>query len=66
MNELFTLTLMLQNLPFKGQCSCQISGLLLHSSHDGAVGSASAWQARGRCFEPVLMCYCFSGKYPGA
>ena len=34
---------------------CQISTLLLHSvnsSHHGAVGSASAWQTRGRGFEP--------------
>ena len=50
---------------------CQIFTLLLHlvnSNHDGAlaVGSASAWQTRGRGFEPVLMRYIFSGKYPGA
>ena len=47
---------------------CQISTLLLHlinPSHHGTVGSASAWQARGRGFEPVLMRYIFSGKYPG-
>ena len=31
-----------------------------------AVGSASAWQTRGRGFEPVLMRYIFSGKCPGA
>ena len=48
---------------------CQISTLLLHlvnSSHHGAVGSASAWQTRGRGFEPVLKPYILSGKYPGA
>ena len=48
---------------------CQISTLLLHlvnSSHHGAVGSASAWQTRGRGFEPVLMRYSLRGKYPGA
>ena len=46
---------------------CQIS-LLLHlvnSSHLGAVGSASAWQARGHGFEPVLISY-ISRKHPGA
>ena len=43
--------------------------LLLHlvnSSHHGAIGSASAWQTRGRWFEPVMMRHIFSGKYPGA
>ena len=48
---------------------CQISTLLLHlvnSSHNGAVGGASAWQTRGRGFEPVLKRYIFSGKYPSA
>ena len=47
----------------------QISTLLLHlvkASHHGAVGSGSAWQTRGRGFEPVMMRYIFSGKYPGA
>ena len=47
----------------------QISTLLLHlvnCSHHRAVVSASAWQTRGRGFEPVLMPYIFSGKYPGA
>ena len=39
---------------------------LVYSSHHGAVDSASAWQTRGRWFEPVLMRYIFSGKYPGA
>ena len=46
---------------------CQISTLLLHllnSSRRGAVGSASAWQTRGRGFEPVLMRHIFSGKKP--
>ena len=45
----------------------QNSTLLLHlviSSRHGAVGSASAWQTRGHGFEPVLMRYIFSGKYP--
>ena len=49
--------------------SCQNSTLLLHSvnsSHHGAVGSSSAWQTRCRGFEPGLMRYIFSGKYPGA
>ena len=45
-----------------------ISNLLLHllnSVHQGAVGSASAWQTRrGRGFEPVLIGYTFSGKIP--
>ena len=40
------------------------SYLLLHSSHHGSVGSASAWQTRGLWIEPVLMRYIFSGKYP--
>ena len=47
---------------------CQIPTLLPYSeisSHPGAVGSASAWQTRGSGFEPVLMRYIFSGKYPG-
>ena len=47
----------------------QIFTLLIHlvnSSHHGAVGSVSAWQTRGRWFEPVPMPYIFSGKYPGA
>ena len=46
---------------------CQNSTLTLHlviSSHHGAVGSAPAWQNRGRGFEPVLMRYIFSRKYP--
>ena len=48
---------------------CQNSVLLLHlvnSSHHSAVGTASAWQTRGRGFEPGPMRYIFSGKYPGA
>ena len=48
---------------------CQNSTLLLHLvkfSHNGAVGSASARQTRGRGFEPVMMRYIFSGTYPGA
>ena len=45
---------------------CQNSSLSLYlkSSHHGAVGSASAWQTRGRGFEPVKMRYIFSGNYP--
>ena len=39
---------------------------ILPNLHHGAVGSASAWQTRGPEFEPVLMRYIFSGKYPGA
>ena len=56
-------------LRFFLQILLNINLLLLHlvnSSHHGAVGSASAWQTRGRGFEPVLMRYIFSGKYPGA
>ena len=34
--------------------------------HHGTVGSASAWQTRGRGFEPGVMRYIFSEKYPGA
>ena len=48
---------------------CQIFTILLHLVnyiHHGAVGSASAWQTRGRGFEPVLMRYIFGGAYPGA
>ena len=47
---------------------CQISTLVLHlvdPSHRGAVGSASAWQTRGRGFEHVLMRYIFSGNIRG-
>ena len=40
--------------------------LVTPSSHHGGVGSASAWQTRGRGFEPVMMRYIFSRKYPGA
>ena len=46
---------------------CQISTLSFHlvnSRHHGAVGNASAWQTRGREFEPVLMRYIFSAKCP--
>ena len=39
---------------------------LLVTSHHGAVGGASAWQTRGRRFEPGLMRSNFNGKYPGA
>ena len=40
---------------------------LVNSGHHGPVGSASAWQTRGRVFEPaLLMRYISSGKYPGA
>ena len=46
---------------------CQNSTLLLQlvkSSHHGAVGSASAWQARGRGFEPVMMRYILAENMP--
>ena len=43
-----------------------IKNAKVNSSHHGAVGNAFAWQTRGLGFEPVLMCYSFSGKYPGA
>ena len=36
-----------------------------YSSHHGAVDGASAWQAPGRAFEPVLMRYIFGQKYLG-
>ena len=43
-----------------------VSTLILHLSNllHGAVGSASVWQTRGFGFEPTLMRYIFSGKYP--
>ena len=37
-----------------------------NSSHQGAVGSASAWQTGDRWLELVLMPYIFSGKNRGA
>ena len=46
---------------------CQISTLLLqlvNSSNHGAVGSVSAWQTRGRGFEPVLMRYILAENIP--
>ena len=46
---------------------CQISTLLLHlvnSSHIGALCSASAWQTRGRGFEPMLMPYILAENIP--
>ena len=46
---------------------CQITTLSLHlvnSNHHGAVGSASAWQTRGRGFEPVLMRYILAENIP--
>ena len=37
-----------------------------YSSDNGAVGSASAWQTRGRGFEHVLMRYTFRGNNSGS
>ena len=45
---------------------CTLFLHLLNFSHHGAVGSTSAWQTRGRGFEPVLMRNTFSRKYSGA
>ena len=39
-------------------------GFSIHSI--SSVGSASAWQTRGRGLEPVLMRYIYSGKFSGA